>query len=259
MLNPHTAASLLKKFLKQLPEPLLTWHLYDRFMAVANLSPPDRTKELRALVAQLPVENRELLYRFNSLLSAIAARAPVNKMTAANLATVVGPTVLYARMEPQASSNSLLGNINAANLVMEAIISQHAQIFDEASARAPSEVTSENSASLEPPPNNPEPSPSPQDEGRLEKPKEDTAPASSGSSTGSALLTPSAKTSHLLGSYQEEKKRPGSSIVVPLGSRESLNENAVVSRLRSVRDQWRQRESSSPSSENIHSPRSRAG
>ena len=35
--NPHDVASLLKQFLRELPEPLLTYELYSSFMQVGEL------------------------------------------------------------------------------------------------------------------------------------------------------------------------------------------------------------------------------
>jgi hypothetical protein len=199
----HTVASLLKRFLKCLPEPLLSWQLYPRFLSVASLGDPvERLRELRVLVNLLPTENRSLLGDLTRLLVDIASRAAVNKMNATNLATVIGPTLLYSQPDSEeASSDSLLGNMNAANLVVESIIAFHAELFG-TPAREP------NSTSV----------PQPTDD----------------ATTRNTLPADAAGRQEVKGGGSTDAARelPG------------LNETAV-SRLRSVRDQWRKRETSS--------------
>lgn len=36
VINPHTVAGLLKVFFRELPEPLLTFELYDAFLAAIS-------------------------------------------------------------------------------------------------------------------------------------------------------------------------------------------------------------------------------
>jgi len=48
--SPHTAAGLLKLFLRKLPEPLLTFELFDCFMAANGTHSP--TLYWRALLCQ---------------------------------------------------------------------------------------------------------------------------------------------------------------------------------------------------------------
>jgi hypothetical protein len=193
---------LLKRFLKCLPEPLLSWQLYPRFLSVARLSEPaERLRELRVLLDLLPAENRALLAHLSQLLFDIASQAAVNKMSAANLATVVGPTLLYSPLDSEASSDSLLGNMNAANLAVESIISLRAELFAD-----PPLCTATEPVSTQLSPTNQSASD--------QSPLAESAP-------------PAVK-----GGPNDSRELPG------------LNETAV-SRLRTVRDQWRKRETSS--------------
>jgi len=197
----HTVASLLKRFLKCLPEPLLSWQLYPRFLSVASLGDPvERLRELHVLVDLLPTENRSLLGDLTRLLVDIASRAAVNKMNAANLATVIGPTLLYSQPgSEESSSDSLLDNMNAANLVVESIIAFHAELFG-TPAHEPNSV--------------PQP-------------------------TDDAITRNIQIPADAAGRQEVKGGGPTDGRALP-----GLNETAV-SRLRSVRDQWRKRETAS--------------
>lgn len=271
---------MLKKFLKLLPEPLLTWNLYPRFIAAAGLpSGPQRVAELRVLVHLLPSENRELLSHLNSLLSAIAARVAVNKMSAANLATVIGPTLLYGRLDSKTSSNSLLGNINAANTVVETIISNHDLLFGAPRQEMEHDSTQETQDALQEDRQATEQSMPGADEEPLSAPKptehsdrssaaevqqqeddkeegqeaihpeEAEQPSSTRSSSKVDQLPSTSKVEQptVTESTPEtdackRMSRAAGDLRPALGDREGFNETAV-SRLRSVRDQWRKRES----------------
>lgn len=53
--NAHVIAELLRLFLSSLPEPLLTFHLYDSFLLTQTIqSPADRVWAYRFLLAYLP-------------------------------------------------------------------------------------------------------------------------------------------------------------------------------------------------------------
>jgi hypothetical protein len=47
----HEVASLLKAFLRELPEPLMTFALYDKFLAVGDLPKEERLAKVRLLLA----------------------------------------------------------------------------------------------------------------------------------------------------------------------------------------------------------------
>ena len=60
--NPHDVASLLKQFLRELPEPLLTYDLYSAFIQSQMLeADEDRLQALLLLTLCLPDINRHTL------------------------------------------------------------------------------------------------------------------------------------------------------------------------------------------------------
>lgn len=60
----HVLASVLKSFLREMPEPLLTFDCYDDFLRAANLTDPaDRVSTLFAILKKLPKPNFDLMER----------------------------------------------------------------------------------------------------------------------------------------------------------------------------------------------------
>lgn len=62
MFQVHVLASVLKSFLREMPEPLLTFDCYDEFLRAANLS-EDRVSTLFAILKKLPKPNFDLMER----------------------------------------------------------------------------------------------------------------------------------------------------------------------------------------------------
>lgn len=98
----HTVASLLKLYLRELPEPVIPFQKYDEFLACAKvLSKDDEVgmKELRNLVDSLPPVNYNLLKYICRFLDEVQSYSGVNKMSVQNLATVFGPNILRPKVE----------------------------------------------------------------------------------------------------------------------------------------------------------------
>ncbi|CAK6955897.1 rho GTPase-activating protein 24 [Scomber scombrus] len=98
----HTVASLLKLYLRELPEPVIPFHKYEEFLACAKLLGKDDEmgmKELRKLVESLPPVNYNLLKYICRFLDEVQSYSGVNKMSVQNLATVFGPNILRPKVE----------------------------------------------------------------------------------------------------------------------------------------------------------------
>jgi hypothetical protein len=109
-LNPTDVAGLLKAFLRDLPEPLLTKELYSPFIATRRIEDTKmRLFALNLLCALLPPANRDTLAELLQFLQMVSAHANCmcasddvtseegcgNKMDDRNLATVIGPNILH--------------------------------------------------------------------------------------------------------------------------------------------------------------------
>ncbi|XP_022904224.1 rho GTPase-activating protein 19-like isoform X1 [Onthophagus taurus] len=103
--NVHDCASVLKGFLSDLPEPLLTEAHYPVYCQIAHLKRSnDKFKEgtrfmesLQLLLLLLPKENRILLKYVLDLLNLTASYENLNKMSVENLATLYTPHLLCPR------------------------------------------------------------------------------------------------------------------------------------------------------------------
>ncbi|XP_069929710.1 rho GTPase-activating protein 18 isoform X3 [Oryctolagus cuniculus] len=90
----HDAASLLKLFIRELPQPLLSVEYLKAFQAVQNL--PSRKQQLQALnllVILLPDANRDTLKGLLEFLQRVVDNKEKNKMTVMNVAMVMAPNL----------------------------------------------------------------------------------------------------------------------------------------------------------------------
>uniref|UniRef100_A0A671LRA9 Rho GTPase-activating protein 22-like n=1 Tax=Sinocyclocheilus anshuiensis TaxID=1608454 RepID=A0A671LRA9_9TELE len=98
----HTVASLLKLYLRELPEPVVPFCKYEDFLACAQLLAKDEEEgiqELGKLVTTLPAANYNLLKYICKFLDEVQSHSNENKMGVQNLATVFGPNILRPKME----------------------------------------------------------------------------------------------------------------------------------------------------------------
>lgn len=109
----HDAANILRRYLNQLPEPIVPLDFYDRFrdplrreqrqaQTDGEAQPIDLSVDEHAaavsaykrLITELPPLNRQLLLYILDLLAVFASKSDLNRMTAANLAAIFQPGIL---------------------------------------------------------------------------------------------------------------------------------------------------------------------
>ncbi|XP_039746949.1 rho GTPase-activating protein 23 isoform X3 [Pararge aegeria] len=142
----HVASSLLKAYLRRLPDPILTAHLYPAFIA-ADRS-PERARELRRLVHALPEAHYETLKYLIQHLRRVVAHSSLNKMEARNLAIVFGPTLV------RAASDDMLAMVNDMSSqcrIIESFLTHYAWYFEDEADEPPRE-TAANADQLSPAP-----------------------------------------------------------------------------------------------------------
>jgi len=93
--EPAVVASVLKQFLRELPEPVLTAELSPRFERVAAESSPQvRIEGVKRLINEdLPVFNRALVQYIFAHMNHVIERERFNKMTLQNVSIVLSPTL----------------------------------------------------------------------------------------------------------------------------------------------------------------------
>uniref|UniRef100_A0A8C1TUH9 SH3-domain binding protein 1 n=1 Tax=Cyprinus carpio TaxID=7962 RepID=A0A8C1TUH9_CYPCA len=116
--DPHAVAGALKCYLRELPEPLMTFELYNEwFKAAAEKETDEKLKQLRTVLQKLPTENYNNLKYLVQFLSHLSEQQAVNKMTPSNIAIVLGPNLLRPRSE-----DSLLDMASASSVQVVAVI-----------------------------------------------------------------------------------------------------------------------------------------
>lgn len=121
--NVHVLTNVLKSFLREMPEPLLTFDRYDDFLRASDLSDDsDRVHTLLSLIKKLPPVHHALLERLIFHLALVAQREQYNRMSASALAIVFAPCVL--RTNRYVPAQDSLNDISRQTRCMETLITQ---------------------------------------------------------------------------------------------------------------------------------------
>ena len=120
--NDITAvATLLKNFLRDLPDPLFTRAAYQGFVQAARIEDDvNRRDSLHQYINSLPDPNYATLRVLTMHLHRVSMNSATNKMTLNNLATCFGPTLFG-------------GDVNdtgAHNRILETLLQNTYEIFD---------------------------------------------------------------------------------------------------------------------------------
>ncbi|CZR51220.1 related to BEM3 GTPase-activating protein for Cdc42p and Rho1p [Phialocephala subalpina] len=143
----HAVASLLKQYLRELPQTILTRELHLEFVAVTELNDIDeKISALNGLVHRLPRANNALLRYLSGFLINIVNNSDRNKMTVRNVGIVFSPTLnipqpvfaLFLQqyddifgMEPDEHGPSVEVTVTAPPLTPEDIRSPRRQKFQD--------------------------------------------------------------------------------------------------------------------------------
>ncbi|XP_019740659.1 rho GTPase-activating protein 11B-like [Hippocampus comes] len=96
--RPCDLASPVKKFFKELPEPVLSTKMQEAFLKVQHLpTKEDRTCATMLLSCVLPDANQSVMRHFAVFLLKVSKRSAKNKMDGTNLSLVLAPTLLQSR------------------------------------------------------------------------------------------------------------------------------------------------------------------
>ncbi|XP_026827938.1 uncharacterized protein LOC105278915 isoform X3 [Ooceraea biroi] len=115
-----TVASLLKDFLRSLPDPLLTSHLFPLWME--SLDTPNPVQTIKSILDKLPKANYTLLSHMICVLHHVARRSKRNLMCASNLGVCCGPSLLW-------SSNPTVNQSRAIPIITEMLIRHCEDLF----------------------------------------------------------------------------------------------------------------------------------
>eukprot|EP00066_Takifugu_rubripes_P012394 XP_011601660.1 PREDICTED: rho GTPase-activating protein 19 [Takifugu rubripes] len=137
--HPNDAATVLKAYLGELPEPLLTHRHYHAHLKIGDLThfdekgdktdTPDKDRQIEALqllFMLLPAANRSLLKLLLDLLHHTARNQHLNKMSAINLATMFAPHIIWPK---NVTASDLQGNIEKLNKGVAFLIRHSQRLF----------------------------------------------------------------------------------------------------------------------------------
>ncbi|XP_028842511.1 rho GTPase-activating protein 44 isoform X7 [Denticeps clupeoides] len=126
--DPHAIAGALKSYLRELPEPLMTFELYEEWIQASNIQ--DMDKRLQALLSsceKLPADNLNNFRYLIKFLSKLTEYQDSNKMTPGNIAIVLGPNLLWTHSEGNMTEMMTTVSLQIVGII-EPII-QHADWF----------------------------------------------------------------------------------------------------------------------------------
>ena len=102
----HDVANVLKRFLRTLPEPLLTNELYSQWIDGLAMESHESQLELyKQLIGSLPYVNRQTLSKLLGHLHAVQNKCEKNLMSVSNLAALWGPNLMTVESARDHTSN----------------------------------------------------------------------------------------------------------------------------------------------------------
>lgn len=126
--DPHAIAGALKSYLRELPEPLMTYELYNDWIQASNIQDQDkRLQALHSACEKLPPANNNNFKYLIKFLSKLTEYQDVNKMTPGNIAIVLGPNLLWMHNEGNITEMMTTVSLQIVGII-EPII-QHADWF----------------------------------------------------------------------------------------------------------------------------------
>ncbi|KFZ66123.1 SH3 domain-binding protein 1, partial [Podiceps cristatus] len=130
--DPHAVAGALKSYLRELPQPLMTFELYNEWVKVASLKDvDDRVQSLQDTCSRLPQESYNNLRYLIKFLAKLAEHQEVNKMTPSNIAIVLGPNLLWTQQSAGDPMQLDLASVSSIQVVgvVEALIQNADTLF----------------------------------------------------------------------------------------------------------------------------------
>ncbi|XP_072862713.1 rho GTPase-activating protein 8 isoform X3 [Chlorocebus sabaeus] len=120
----HIPAVILKTFLRELPQPLLTFQAYEQILGITCVESSLRVTCCRQILRSLPEHNYVVLRYLMGFLHAVSQESIFNKMNSSNLACVFGLNLIW----PSQGASSLSALV-PLNLFTELLIEYYEKIF----------------------------------------------------------------------------------------------------------------------------------
>ncbi|XP_009975488.1 PREDICTED: rho GTPase-activating protein 8-like, partial [Tauraco erythrolophus] len=131
--NDIHIAVILKTFLRELPQPLLTFECYDHILGITSVESSLRVTRCKQIIQELPEHNYVVLKYLIGFLHMVSQESIYNRMTASSLACVFGLNLIW----PSKGTASLSALV-PLNLFTELLIDFYTNIFN--SRTVPGEI-----------------------------------------------------------------------------------------------------------------------
>ncbi|XP_008579064.1 PREDICTED: rho GTPase-activating protein 8 isoform X2 [Galeopterus variegatus] len=120
----HVPAVILKTFLRELPQPLLTFEAYEQILGITSVESSLRVTRCRQILQSLPEHNYAVLSYLMGFLHMVSRESIYNKMNSSNLACVFGLNLIW----PSQGASSLSALV-PLNLFTELLIEYYEKVF----------------------------------------------------------------------------------------------------------------------------------
>ncbi|CAI5442122.1 unnamed protein product [Caenorhabditis angaria] len=133
--NPMNLASVVKLYLRKLPEPLFTYELYDEMVRLGtefcskNSNSNSNEEEIKNLLRKLPEHNYETLKFIMLHLNRVSWFHEINLMGPSNLSTVIAPSLLWMSPKRQDSEKNAILHTAYTNKFVEIMIRNAYSLF----------------------------------------------------------------------------------------------------------------------------------
>ena len=130
--QPHDIASMIKQFLRELPDSVMTSSLHGTFIKCLQLNTPnEQITSILMTCLLLPDMNLRLLRYLCQFLAKVAMHSKESKMTLNNLAIVLSPNLMFTNKDKDNDKyvkeqteivDILLKNANSIGMVKDEIV-----------------------------------------------------------------------------------------------------------------------------------------
>lgn len=125
LLDVNVVTSVLKRYLRRVPEPVITYGLYEQFISCSSIKRIDKKLEkIKTVVDQLPQVHRVTLFLICKHLHLISQYSEANLMNLHNLAIVFAPSLVRDR-----TGDREVADMISKNDVTECLVKYYSQVF----------------------------------------------------------------------------------------------------------------------------------
>lgn len=127
----HVIASVLKSYLRDLPDPLLTYNLYNEFVAASQRpTEAQRKNAILNAINKLPEGHYYNLRYLTCFLHRLASNSDRNKMSTQNIAIVMSPNLLWAPNQGDADYAQKVNSTTSVNSIVEMLVADWEFFFE---------------------------------------------------------------------------------------------------------------------------------